>query len=173
MRKIKIVGGEAEVEDVEAFLSRMMEIARRHGVVIQAMDADKIAGEEHILSAVKKAFRAKEKGKMRTNNIGLEILLYASGRRHVEKAIEMGISKGQKNVALVIVGTEDDDIEKASEEISRRLVKNVKKEVIEYRECKKEQIMDFFEIKKDELDAVGDKISKLVLERVAMLDVMS
>lgn len=55
---IKIVGGIARVDDVDEFVKTMGDIARRHDVAIQALDADRTAGAEHLRFAAEKAVRS-------------------------------------------------------------------------------------------------------------------
>ena len=56
----KIVVGKVRISNVDDFLSLLQNIAHKYAVTIQAMDAELIAGSEHIISAVKKAIRAYE-----------------------------------------------------------------------------------------------------------------
>ena len=48
----KIVAGIVSIKSVDDFLSVLRELAQKYVVTIQAMDAELIAGEEHIKSAV-------------------------------------------------------------------------------------------------------------------------
>jgi KEOPS complex subunit Cgi121 len=57
----KIIAGKVGISNVDDFLSLLKTIARKYDVTIQAMDAELIAGGEHIISAVKKAIRATER----------------------------------------------------------------------------------------------------------------
>jgi len=179
----KIIVGKVGISNVDDFLASLKNIARKYDVTIQAMDAELIAGEEHINSAVKKALRAVDRNRNITNDLGLEILLYAAGRRQIERALAMGVSKseGAKRVAIVIVdaaASREKDLEGVAEEVKRKI--GIQEEPIselelelEYKGDKKEGIMKFFDITEAELKAVGEsKLKQLVLERVAMLDVL-
>ncbi|MHC1579359.1 MAG: KEOPS complex subunit Cgi121 [Candidatus Alkanophagales archaeon] len=165
----EVIGGRAEIKDVDSFLSRLRSIARRHGVVIQVFDASKVAGAEHLRAAVEKALRARRRGRCIAKDFGVEILLYAAGRRHVSKALGMGVSENTKEVAVTLVGAPK-NIELAMDEILGVLERD--DAVLELSERKKESLMEFFGITDAELEAVGEeKLGLLVLERVAMLDV--
>ena len=176
----KIVAGTVSITTVDDFLSVLREIAHNYAVTIQAMDAALIAGEEHITSAVKKAIRAVEKKKSITNDLGLEILLYAAGRRQIERALEMGVTKGDKKVAIVIVDTDggEKDLEVVAAEVKRKT--GIEEEPIRELELElehnvhiKEKLKKFFAITEEEVNAVGEeKLKMLVLERVALLDVL-
>jgi KEOPS complex subunit Cgi121 len=181
----KIIVGKVGISNVDDFLSLLKTIARKYAVTIQAMDAELIAGEEHIISAVKKAIRATERKRNITSDLGLEILLYAAGRRQIERALAMGVSvsegENEKRVAIVIVDASarrEKDLEVVAEEVKRKLglqgepISELELE-LEYKEDKKEGIKKFFDITEAELKAVGEpKLKMLVLERVAMLDVL-
>ena len=177
----KIIVGKVGISNIDDFLSSLKNIAHEYDVTIQALDAELIAGEEHIISAVKKAIRATAMKRNITSDIGLEILLYAAGRRQIERALAMGVSvsEAEKRVAIVIVDASArvrGDLEMVAEEIKGKI--GIQEEPIlelelEYNENKKEKIKKFFDITEAELKAVGkSKLKMLVLERVAMLDVL-
>jgi len=179
----KIIAGKVGISNVDDFLSSLKNIAHEYDVTIQAMDAELIAGGEHIISAVKKAIRATERKRSIASDLGLEILLYAAGRRQIERALAMGVSvsEDEKRVAIVIVDASasgEKDLEGVAEEVKRKT--GIQEEPIselelelEYKGDKKEGIKKFFDITEAELKAVGEpKLKMLVLERVAMLDVL-
>lgn len=163
---IKIIGGIAEVGDVDEFIKTMGDIARRHSVTIQALDADRTAGAEHLRFAAEKAMRSMREGRNIANDLGLEILLYASGKRQIERALQVGISPGRNNIAIIMVG---DDVERAGKDI-KKVVREAP--VLDYDGRKKDLIVKAFGITDAEIEAVGEgKIPELVLERVALLDI--
>ena len=177
----KIIVGKVGISNVDDFLSSLKNIANKYDVTIQAMDAGLIAGKEHIISAVKKAIRAVERKKSITNDLGLEVLLYAAGLRQIERALAMGVSvsEGEKRVAIVVVDVSagaQRDLEMVAEELKKKIglqEEPISELKLEYRNDKKEKIKKFFDITEDELKAVGEsKLKMLVLERVAMLDVL-
>lgn len=172
----KIVAGNVSISNVDGFLSALRNLAHKYAVTIQALDAELIAGEEHIMSAVEKALRAVTRQKSITSDLGLEILLYAAGKRQIERALAMGVSEDGKKVAIVIVATsEGRDLECVAEEVKRQIeLHEVPIEELEiYSENKKEKLKNFFGITEAEIKAVGEKkLNMLVLERVALLDVL-
>ena len=177
----KLIAGKVRVSNVDDFLAVLKTVAHKYDVTIQAMNAELIAGEEHIKSAVKKALRAVGRNRNITNDLGLEILLYAAGRRQIERALAMGVSKseGEKRVAIVIVDASargEKDLEVVAEEVKRKIglqEEPISELELEYKGDKKEGIKKFFDITEAELKAVGEsKLKKLVLERVARLDVL-
>jgi KEOPS complex subunit Cgi121 len=175
----KIVAGTVSIKSVDDFLSVLREVAQKYAVTIQAMDAGLIAGEEHITSAVTKAIRAVSKNQSITSDLGLEILLYAAGKRQIERALTMGVTEGNKKVAVVIVDARDEkDLDLVAEEVKRKTgmkeepIQDLELEV-EHNEHKRDKLKKFFAITEEELNAVGEqKLKMLVLERVALLDVL-
>ena len=173
---IRVIVGRTFVESVPAFLAALREVVPS-GVCIQAFDAKKEASEQHIRSAVQKALRAFRKKRNISQDLSMEMLLYAAGERQISRALEMGISEGEQKVVIAVVDPsntlEEAEMNAIAERVKRRM--NIKEEelgnILSDNE-RKEALVQFFGITKDELEAVGEeKIEKLVLERVALLDV--
>jgi KEOPS complex subunit Cgi121 len=160
---IHILEGKVSIDNVEDFLHKLKKISFEKNLIIQALDADKIAGEEHIRFAVEKAINSFRTGTAIANDLSKEILLYAAGTRQINRAVKLGIHKGENNIVLVAVG---------EAEISG--FDEIKHEhVLAYNESKKEVLMKMFGITDKELEAVGEeKMPELVLERVALVDVI-
>ena len=161
---IRILEGSVTVDNVDEFLLRLREKGIESNSVIQAFNADKLAGKEHLMFAVEKAISSFERGKNVANDLAKEIMLYAAGTRQIKKAVKLGIHEGKNNIVLVAIGDEPDlsdfdDIKPAP--------------VLLYAESKTEELMDIFNITDEEIESVGtDRIPELVLERVALVDVM-
>ena len=163
----EIISGIVNIEDVESFLKMLGEVAKKHNVIIQVLDADQIANKEHLHFAVEKAKKAMHEGRNIAKDLGIEILLYASGKRQIERAMSMGVHSGKNDVAIVVIG---DDTTGAITEM-KAIVHEAP--VLDYTERKKRKLIKTFGITEAEIRAVGeDKIPELVLERVALLDVM-
>lgn len=161
---IQIVEGTAFIDNTEKFLQKLKKISKDKNMVLQALDADKLAGEEHVRFAVQKAINSFKMGRNIANDLAKEIMLYAAGTRQISKAMRLGVHNGKNNIALVAVG-EAPDLS-AFDEI-------VPENVLQYNDSKKNTLMDIFNITEEELEAVGeDKIPELVLERVALVDVI-
>ncbi|MDO9097821.1 MAG: KEOPS complex subunit Cgi121 [Candidatus Methanoperedens sp.] len=161
---IQILEGTIFIDDTEKFLQKLNKISKENGIVIQAFDADKLAGEEHIRFAVKKAINSFKAGRNIANDLAKEIMLYAAGTRQITKAMKLGVHNGENNIALVAIG-EVIDLS-AFNEITP-------KPVLQYNSSKNNVLLGIFNITKEELEAVGEeKIPELVIERVALVDVM-
>jgi len=166
--KIHLTAGTCEIPDVGAFLHIIGSIASKYGITVQAIDAERIAGREHILTAAEKAIRAMERSCNVSGDPGMEILLHASGNRQIKKALSMGVRNGRNNIILVAVGENIPD--SAADELGK-LVDEA--DVTGYRREKRDAIVSFFGITESEIAAVGEaKIPELVLERVALVDVL-
>lgn len=162
--KITILEGTVFIDDVEDFLRKLKRRGEEKKITVQALDADKLAGERHIRFAVKKAVNSFRTGTNIANDLAKEIMVYASGTRQISKAMGLGIHKGENNIVLVAVG-EEADLSEFNEIMPKR--------VLEYNESKKEAVMRAFNITKEEVGATGEeKIPELVLERVALVDVI-
>jgi KEOPS complex subunit Cgi121 len=161
---IHILEGTISIDNVESFLDKIKKISKEKNITIQVLDADKLAGKEHIRFAVEKAMNSFKAGTNIANDLAKEIMLYASGTRQISKAMRLGVHKGKNNIALVAVG-EKPDLSAFNE---------IKPEhMLEYKVSKKNVIMEVFNITVKEIEAVGDeKIPELVLERVALVDVI-
>ncbi len=161
---IHILEGTIFIDNVESFLDKIKKISKEKNITIQVLDADKLAGKEHIKFAVEKAMNSFKTGTNIANDLAKEIMLYASGTRQISKAMRLGIHKGENNIALIAVG----------EGSNLSVFNEIKLEnVLEYDVSKKNVIMEVFNITVEEMKAVGDeKIPELVLERVALVDVI-
>ncbi len=161
---IRYLEGMVFIDNVEEFLHKLKKISSEQNITIQALDADKLAGEEHVRFAVQKAINAFENSTNIANDLAKEIMLYASGTRQISKAMKLGIHKGRNKIVIVAVG-ENPDLS-LFEEI-------IPEPVLKYDEYKKSAIMLAFNITRDEIEVVGEeKIPELVLERVALVDVI-
>ena len=167
---IVIVSGLVKITDNNIFIKQLSDIARCYNITVQALNADLLSGVRHIQFAVEKAIRSFESGKNTANNLGMEIMLYASGSRQIEKALDLGVKNGENRVAIVLVGENVPD--EAVFDIMT-LLNSEDASIVDYSDRKKEDLLKLFNITAAELEAVGeDKIPELVLERVALVDVM-
>jgi KEOPS complex subunit Cgi121 len=161
---IRILEGSIFIKDIEMFLRKIKENCKSQNSVILALDADKLAGEKHLMFAIEKAMNSSRTGRNIAKDPGKEIMLYAAGTRQINRAMKIGVHQGKNNIALVAIG-EDIDISAFDEIASGN--------VLRYERSKNPVLMDFFNITDEEIRAVGvDKVPELVLERVALVDVM-
>lgn len=181
---VQVTSATVNMPDIMAFIRELQDIQTEYDVTIQALDADLVAGPEHILFATEKAIRSWNFGKAMANDLGMEILLYASGNRQISRALEMGVHTGDNRVALVIASDARSAVEGSVQRVKvlvEMMGGRVEEEnsegekdgILAYIDDKKIRLQSFFNITDLELEAAGaQKICDLVLERVAMVDVM-
>lgn len=167
---IQIISGTITIPDSNKFLAQLSGIADRYMLTIQILNADMLSGIRHIQFAVEKAIRSFGSGRNIANNLGMEIMLYASGNRQIDKALDLGIKNGENRVAIVLVG--ENGTQEAALTV-KTFLNSEDASLVEYSDRKKEYVLEIFGITAAELEAVGDnKIPELVLERVALVDIL-
>ncbi len=166
------------VEDPAGLLEELRAKPELRGVCFQLLNADLVAGPEHLVISVFNALRAFELGLNVSSDLGLEILTFASGQRQISRAIrKMGLRKGLMNVALVLVAKPGSGASGAQEAISetlRALGGREDDSVLEVGEEKARLLVEEFGIRDVELRArpraggLPEAVKALVLERVAL-----
>ena len=175
-----VVEGRADIDDVGAFVTALDDIGAAHGVTIQAFDTRYVVDRAHLERAVDLATRARERGDAIADDFGVEILLYAAGRRQINRALEMGVGEGECPVVAVVVGSEVarratsdrtngdagavSDEAAAAAELRERLTPA--ETLGEYDDG---LVRDFFDVSDTELAATEGTLADAVRERVALL----
>jgi tRNA threonylcarbamoyladenosine modification (KEOPS) complex Cgi121 subunit len=165
----EILAGKATIESVDVFLHDLDAIARSSNATIQAVDATKVADKQHVDDAVRQSLRSFVDGHNIATNLGVEILLHLSACRQIRKALNLGVHKGDMDVLFIVVGTTK-SIERSARRLSQLIV--VDPRVLDYRETKRGQLMQTFNITEKEVRAAGGyhRIPELVRERLALFD---
>lgn len=158
---MRVVDGTATVDDVDAFVTTLDEIGGRHDTVVQAFDARYVVDSTHLERATDIAIRERERGNGIARDAGVEILLYAAGRRQIERALEMGVSAGEAPVVVLVVGGDEDG---AVDEVQSLLDPGDTLGAYDT-----ERVRDFFDVSETELAATDGSLADIVHERVAML----
>ncbi|MEM2098695.1 MAG: KEOPS complex subunit Cgi121 [Candidatus Bathyarchaeia archaeon] len=146
-----------------------------HRVTVQFFDAETVATWQHLYFAVVNALTAFKNKTTISENIAVEILLYASAQRQIRKAIkQMGIKHESENIAAVIVGENPDDVKTALLAVANHVNAEPDESVLALSAAKMKRIMEAFGISELELEAVAkDDVQQalvdLVIERVALL----
>ena len=167
---MRVVDGVADVDDLDAFLARLDEVAAEHGVTVQAFDARYVVGRTHLERAVELADRAIARGENVARERGVEILLYAAGRRQIDDALTMGLCEGRTPTAVVVSDADGDD---AAEAAAAAAVEDLldPATTLDDDDDDAGRIRGFFDVTETELDATDGDLADLVAERVALLDV--
>lgn len=130
------------------------------------MDADRVCGIDHLISAVIHARRAFDRGSNASNTLGMEVILYASGERQISKAKKkMGLHQGTERVALVLLGPPDADIDDVLEKLELRRDDSLL-------DCTLEKGAAFG-LDENEVHTLGEGfLQELILEKVAFVDLL-
>jgi KEOPS complex subunit Cgi121 len=163
---MELVEGRLTVEDTDALVTRLGEIGDEYGCTVQAFDARYVAGRDHLDRAVALADRAIGRGKNVARDRGVEILLYAAGRRQINQALEMGVSEGEQTAVMLVDG---DDEASATAAVTELLDATEPTAGVENADA--ERVQDFFDVTDAERAATDVDLAALVRERVALLDV--
>jgi KEOPS complex subunit Cgi121 len=160
---MRLVEGVAEVESVNDLLADLTAVAEATDATVQAFDARYVVDREHLERAVELADRAIDRGANVARERSVEILLYAAGRRQIDRALEIGVSAGRSPVVVLVDGGDEaaaaasvSDLLDPAETLGR------------YDEA---AVRAFFDVPDAELDAVEGRVADVVHERVALLDV--
>jgi KEOPS complex subunit Cgi121 len=180
---VRLVAGVARVDDVDAFLAALDRVAEAHGATVQAFDARYVVSRAHLRRAVELADRARERGEAVARERSVEILLYAAGRRQIDRALEMGVSEGETPVVVLVDGGDEaaaaaavaalDAVESAGADESAEAVARADPDGARdgVASDDAERVRRFFDVGEAELGVVAGDLADVVLERVALLDV--
>ncbi len=145
-------------------------------VEVQFFDADLVATWEHLYFAVLNALVAFKTKRNVSNSVAVELMLYASAKRQINKAIDLvGVKKGSGNVAAVVMGNHAKSVEAGAEAVAKCMGKKPDETVLELNPEKVERIKRMFDVSETELktvmteDDVERALVDLVVERVALL----
>lgn len=132
------------------------------GVAAQAFDARYVADRAHLERAVALADRERSRGEGIADSRAMEVLLYAAGRRQIDRALAMGAREGEPAV-VVVAG--DDDEARAADAVAA--LDSFDPHPVEFGDPG--TLREFFDVGDAELAAAGGDLAGLVRERVALL----
>ncbi len=167
---VRLVEGRATIDDVDAFVDRLGEIGARHGAIVQAFDARLVAGRRHLEAAARAARRAREHDDAIAEDPAVELLLYAAGRRQIDRALELGVDEGEGPVVVVVDagnGRDAGDEAAAAEAVAALLEPDETLGVARDEDA----IRAYFDVTDAERAATDATLEDLVVERVALLAV--
>ncbi|HDO19698.1 MAG TPA: hypothetical protein ENG74_03125 [Thermoplasmatales archaeon] len=174
---IHVFGANGRVKDMERLISKLSDISSDRKVVIQVMDADMVYSKNHVISAVHHAIRAFRNGTNSTRRLSMEIMLYAAGERQIGNAIrKMGIKEDSERLVFVFVSSLP-DIGEASGRLddneARRIIADLGFELDDGVIYGNKETLRKFGISDMEIRTVSkDKYEDLILEKVAMVDII-
>ena len=107
MDNLKILGFKANIDSVGDTLDLIASI-KKDGEIIQLLNADSIAGTDHITHGVNQAFLAFNRGENLAKDISVEIVLRCSGQRQISKAFKiLGLKEGEMNLCAILINCDD------------------------------------------------------------------
>ena len=167
---IKTIGAQGNIKNVEDFLEKISDFAKKNNVIIQAFNAELIYGKDHIISSVNHAKRALNQKTNTTNSLEKEILLYASAERQLKLAIpKIGVKKGNTKIAFVFINKKKNISIKKINEFLKILTLYRNDKVLEG----EKNTLKKFGIKENEIKTVNkSKYGHLILEKIAMIDII-
>lgn len=155
------------ITDKEEFLAQLREISRKNTCTVVCLNKEIMAGRMHVETALSHAIRAWEEKRQISRSLEIEILLYAAGTRQTSLIGEFGPHAGYNLCYLCMVPPKQDAI---NELLGFMPICTDDWEAIS--EKKREDLMKFFFITNEEIDAVGEeRLKDLVCERTALLTV--
>ena len=174
---IRVFGATGVVSDVEEFVEQILLLSKKYSVVIQVLNADMVFGVSHLISAAEHAIRAMRQKRNSTNSLAMEVLLYASGERQIKLGIQkMGVRSKKNRIAFVVID-QVSDISETKGTISDNDIERMLKELRFVRDDKvlegdRDTLKNFGFTGKEMKTVVPAKYGQLILERVAMVDVI-
>ncbi|MDZ7701125.1 MAG: KEOPS complex subunit Cgi121 [Halobacteriales archaeon] len=161
---MRLVEGRAAVDDVDAFVERLSAIGDAHDAVVQAFDARYVAGREHLEAAARSARRAIAHDDAIADDPAVELLLYAAGRRQIDRALTIGVEAGEGPVVVAVDGGDEVGAAEAVETLLEpaSTLGAARDEAA---------IREYYGVTDAELGATDATLEDLVVERVALLAV--
>jgi KEOPS complex subunit Cgi121 len=149
-----------------AFLQTIRTIAESFDTHIICFNADMLAGKRHARTALHHAVRSFLNGSMVSNTLEMEALLFAAGSRQCSVAASFGVHEGDNRLLVCCYPTRDG--------VWNALIPPLSvthQDEIAIGPQKRVYLRELFGIT-DEEDAscYGDRITDLVLERIALLE---
>lgn len=146
---------------VDAFVDRLGAVGDETGATVQAFDARYVLDRDHLATALELADRERDRGDGIARERAMEVLLYAAGRRQIDRALEMGVGEGETPVVVLVDGGEESQ---AAEGVAALLAPA---ETLGAYDA--ERVRSFFDVGDAELAATDASLPALVRERVALL----
>ncbi len=163
---MQLAEGKAMVENVEEFVAQLGKIGDEYNCTVQAFDARYVVSHAHLERALELADRARARNEAVARERAVEILLYAAGRRQIERALELGIDEGEGPVVVLVDAEANGSEREAATAVSALLASADTLGMFD-----EARVREFFDIEDRELAATDASLDALVLERVALLDV--
>jgi len=164
-----------KIEDAEEFLKAIRK-EQQENTAVQFFNAELVATWQHLYFAALNALTAFRNKRNISKNVVMEVMLYASAQRQIQKAIELvGVKCDSANMAMVIIGETPASVKAVLSAVSKRIGAEPAETVLELSKGKMQSIRRAFDISEKELKTVMKKnnleqaLVNLVFERMALL----
>ncbi|WP_323677475.1 KEOPS complex subunit Cgi121 [Halorubellus sp. PRR65] len=191
---MRVLAGTATVDGLDAFVAALGDTGATHDCVVQAFDARYVTGRDHLATALRYAARAHEREDAIARDPAVETLLYAAGRRQIDRALAMGVDEGERPVVVVVASDFPDDAlaeTDAERECASEIVDLLDavdaghpSDGVDSRDAgsdvaaddgfaatDRERVREFFDVTDAELAATDATLADLVRERVVLLSI--
>ncbi len=184
----RLIHGTASIDDLDEFLARLDAVADETGAVVQAFDAGLVVSQAHLSEAIRLAARSIARGEAVARDPGVEVLLYAAGRRQIDRALDLGVSEGEQRTVVIAAdfeavpgaGRPAADLDAAIEALAGTLHSadagppspdgSMADDDTPF-DYDEDRVREFYGIADRELAATAGGLADIVRERVALLDV--
>ncbi|MYL16532.1 hypothetical protein GLW36_07690 [Halorubrum terrestre] len=178
---VRLVRGTFAIDDLDAFLADLDGVAEETGAVVQAFDADLVVSATQLREAARLAARSIARGEAVARDPGVEVLLYAAGRRQIDRALELGVSEGEQTAVVLVADFGDvpgadrpaADLDGAVEAVRELAVDSTETPDGDALDAAFDEgrVREFYAVTDRELAATNGDLADVVRERVALLDV--
>ena len=168
-RNAKIVDPEKALNDLRGIF---------HGVEIQLLRADRVAGKEHLLFAAKNAVDSFAGKGRRAKSLSMEFLLFASGEHQIVEAIKLlGVTPSTRELVAILLSKKELEPRDLLTGIEQMIGGGLDDSVVDFRNPRKAPTLKrAYKITEKELRSAqvsGEPevmvLKRLILERSAML----
>lgn len=162
-----------KIDNVDNFISLIR--AKAGDCQFQVLNANMIAGFEHIYFAVLNALKSFRSRLNISKSLAVETMIFASGQDQIKEAIKiLGVKPGLQDIAVMVIADKQDDAISTLSNILDSLGGERDKSVIELTDEKIPAIMSAFNISNSELEAsmrgsIKDALKSAIIERMALL----
>lgn len=156
---IQIAGFRSNITNFKNLMDATNKISKN--CTVQLLNADGIAGREHILHSTVHAIKAFERNENIAKDLGLEICVRASAQRQISKALStLGLKEGEMNICAVAVDCSENIMDELGTILDKR-----NESVLEPDET---LLKDIYGISDEEIKTASS-ISNVMIEKTTLL----
>lgn len=157
--EIKVLGFKGVIHSVNQTLAKINDFKNSEDGIIQLLNADAIAGLNHVEHGVNQAILAFNRGENLANDLSVEICLRCSAQRQISKAFKiLGLKEGKMDLCVILLNCSSECIDKLS------LMFDRDDDVLM---ADKSKLMDIYNI--DEIELENINISDVIIDRITKL----